>query len=385
MKMSDFIWLNPFIQEEEHKMTLAELYPDWWRGDGLFHLMDLAHFEMPWSDYIGGERLDILYFGSHSGGKLCSPFIKRYAEVLDNDYHLLRENLPAIIRKAFGINWAALWNTYEVEYNPLHNYDMTETRELTSEKDESKVTDGSLRKTGTDALQHGKTESVSKSSTETGTQTFGKIDTTTHGKSQTDALQHGENETITHGKSVTDALTHGKTDTTTHGKTVNDDNYRYGFNSGTTPEPSDKETIAETGTTAVATTGTDRDVVTESGTTATAHSGTDTRTITDSGTTRVAESGSDGTSITESGQESLTSGGTDTQTKNLLDETDVTETLDQSVEESEETHRSGNIGVTTTQKLIQEEREVWLWNYFEQVFNDVDSLLALQIHDPCRV
>lgn len=385
MKMSDFIWLNPFIQEEEHKMTLAELYPDWWRGDGLFHLMDLAHFEMPWSDYIGGELLDILYFGSHSGGKLCSPFIKRYAEVLDNDYDLLRENLPAIIRKAFGINWAALWNTYQVEYNPLHNYDVTETRELTSEKDESKVTDGSVHKTGTDSLQHGKTETASKSATETGSQRYGKIETTDHGKGFTDELEHGKIETVDHGKEVTDSLTHGKTDTTTHGKKVDDENYRYGFNSGVTPEPSDKETITESGTTKVETTGIDADVVTESGTTETTYTGTDTRTVSERGTTKVTDSGSDGTSLTKSGQETITSGGTDTQTKNLLDETDVTETLDQNVEESEETHRSGNIGVTTTQKLIQEEREVWLWNYFEQVFNDVDSLLALQIHDPCRV
>lgn len=54
-------------------------------------------------------------------------------------------------------------------------------------------------------------------------------------------------------------------------------------------------------------------------------------------------------------------------------------------EEEENIHRAGNIGVTTTQKLIQEERDLWLWNFFDQVFNDLDKELALMFHDPCRV
>ena len=54
-------------------------------------------------------------------------------------------------------------------------------------------------------------------------------------------------------------------------------------------------------------------------------------------------------------------------------------------EEEETTRRAGNIGVTTTQKLIQEERDLWLWNFFDQVFNDLDRELALMFHDPCRV
>ena len=54
-------------------------------------------------------------------------------------------------------------------------------------------------------------------------------------------------------------------------------------------------------------------------------------------------------------------------------------------EEEEEFHKSGNIGVTTTQKMIQEERELWIWNYFDQIFDDLDRELALMFHDSCRV
>ena len=45
----------------------------------------------------------------------------------------------------------------------------------------------------------------------------------------------------------------------------------------------------------------------------------------------------------------------------------------------------GNIGVTTNQKLIEDERNLWLWNFFDQIFKDLDRELALAIHDPCRV
>ena len=38
--------------------------------------------------------------------------------------------------------------------------------------------------------------------------------------------------------------------------------------------------------------------------------------------------------------------------------------------------RGGNIGVTSTQKLVSEERDSWLWNFYEQVFKDIDSILT---------
>ena len=54
-------------------------------------------------------------------------------------------------------------------------------------------------------------------------------------------------------------------------------------------------------------------------------------------------------------------------------------------EEVESTRRSGNIGVTTTQNMITEERKLWLWNYFDQVFGDLDRELSLFVYDSCRV
>ena len=42
--------------------------------------------------------------------------------------------------------------------------------------------------------------------------------------------------------------------------------------------------------------------------------------------------------------------------------------------------RSGNIGVTTSQQMIENERQLWFWNFFECVFMDIDKILVLKIY-----
>lgn len=130
----------------------------------------------------------------------------------------------------------------------------------------------------------------------------------------------------------TEGLTHGMVETTQHGRTEDNVNYKYGLN-----------------------------------------------------TTEYQQNRSDENVSTEGGTTTTTDSGTDTTTRNLVDSTDQTVKEDNEGTEHEETHRYGNIGVTTTQKLLQEERNLWLWNFFDEVFNDLDKELALAFHDPCRV
>ena len=42
--------------------------------------------------------------------------------------------------------------------------------------------------------------------------------------------------------------------------------------------------------------------------------------------------------------------------------------------------RTGNIGTNTFQNLLQQERNIWMYDFFEQVFNDVDSVLTIPIY-----
>ena len=44
------------------------------------------------------------------------------------------------------------------------------------------------------------------------------------------------------------------------------------------------------------------------------------------------------------------------------------------------TNRKGNIGATTTQFMLNSERETWVWNFYNQVFDDIDKILTLAIY-----
>ena len=73
------------------------------------------------------------------------------------------------------------------------------------------------------------------------------------------------------------------------------------------------------------------------------------------------DSGEMGT--TNTGKVTSEDSGTDTHTRNY------------------ELTRTGNIGVTTSQQMLQSERDLWLWNFFRNiVFPDLDRVLALRIY-----
>ena len=283
--MSEFYWLNPFFEAAKPEPILREAFA--WEDNGIFvALQDVAEagsINLPWGGE-DAETLDLAYFGNHSGGKFCSPVVKLLLQtesMVDEDGRINSigtHKLAGILLRKYFTNWTSLWATNVASYDPIHNYNMYEERDLATTENGEVVTDGTLARTGTDTLQHGKVETVA------------------------------------------------------HGRTSEEMTYRYGINTDTeNPKPSDKVNTDEGGST-------------------------------------------------------LTSNsGSDVQTKNLQDKNDVTETTDNDGTEHEEIHRYGNIGVTTTQKLIQEERQLWLWNYFDQIFEDLDRELALAFHDPCRV
>lgn len=44
--------------------------------------------------------------------------------------------------------------------------------------------------------------------------------------------------------------------------------------------------------------------------------------------------------------------------------------------------RSGNIGVTTSQQMIESERKLWLWNFFDDiVYPDIDRVLTINMYE----
>lgn len=81
-----------------------------------------------------------------------------------------------------------------------------------------------------------------------------------------------------------------------------------------------------------------------------------------------------------------TNGGTDTTTTTATGTSkDIDDTTDMN-EENETISRTrvGNTGQNTYQDLLRQEFELWRWNFFTQVFEDVDKFLVLSVYSDCQ-
>ena len=283
---------------------LNDVFPNGITGNGIFNALNTLS-PLPWSgedSIISNVSLDVEYYGNFSGGKIVSPLIDRIVE--GETATTTEENKIAnVIISMYYMKWAKLYATMLFEYDPIENYDMLEVM----------TNDATVK-------QYGRTVT--------------RTDNLSHAKTGTDTLTHNTTETrtdnLSHAKTGTDTLTHNTTETTTPNLTVNNSNSVYGFNSSTAVN-ADAQTRTETGTQAVAKTGTEQQGYNS--------------TETDTGTQANAESGSD------------------TSTRNYR------------------LTRSGNIGVTTSQQMIEQERNLWLWDFFYSVvFPDIDRVMTIPIY-----
>lgn len=70
-----------------------------------------------------------------------------------------------------------------------------------------------------------------------------------------------------------------------------------------------------------------------------------------------------------------------TETGNTTRTDNLSQSLSDDSTVTRELHRSGNIGVTTTQQMIQSERELYTWNFFYKiVFPALDKILTLPLY-----
>lgn len=79
---------------------------------------------------------------------------------------------------------------------------------------------------------------------------------------------------------------------------------------------------------------------------------------------------------TETGTDTTDHTNTDTYNRSYTETgTDTT-----SGKSSRKLTRTGNIGTNTFQNLLQQERNIWMYDFFEQIFKDVDSVLTISIY-----
>ena len=346
---------------------LNDVFPLAITGHGIFDSMNqIQTLPFPVSPLI----MDIEYFGNVSGNKIVSPLIDRV--VSDEEITPTEENtLSNVIISMYYKKWEKLYDTFELEYNPIQNYDMEET--MTNDETVHEYGKTVQR---TDNLTHAKT----------GTET--QTDNLTEQRTDNLSAQRTDNLSKSVDRSVTE--THNTTETETPNLTNNTNNKIFGFNSSVGVD-SDSQEMTSTGTTTNAKTGTvttDTDETeNNTGTQTTLNTGTQTNAKTGTVTTDTDETENNtGTQTTlntgtqtnnktgtiemshnvtdrDTGTQNTATGGTDTDTRNY--------TL----------RRSGNIGVTTSQQMIQAERDLWLWDFFHTVvFPDVDKVLTIPIY-----
>lgn len=309
--------------------------------------------------------------------------------------------------------------TPNLSHTETKNLADSETRNLTGSDDS--LTTYNSTETETQNLTDTKTNALTRLETRNlaGTNdtdtTYGRIETETHNLSQSGSSTETPNTT------VTDTTTNMITNTTSS-------NGRHGFNSSTDGVPvafsegdntvngsvsrqttgtvgtitsnSDTGTLTtgytgldkvendttDTGTVNVSDTGTV--TTTNTGTDAIAKTGTDKveRDITDTGTVITTHTGTD--TIQETGTEQVVDGTSDTGTvtvgvtgTNTIDrDSTETGTDNRDISYDRDVTRDGNIGATTTQQMISEERQLWLWNFFHQVYRDVDSIMCSALY-----
>ena len=279
----------------QERKKINEVIPNWLIGSGIFSALN--GYAVPWQYENIASELDLEYHGNISGDKYVSPLVNK---VLGTDTTLSDTDLTTlagVIYNLYGKNWEKLWNTLDLEYNPIENYNMVEKMS----NDET-------------VIDYGRSHT--------------RTDNTTHSKTGTD--------TIT--PNLTERTTPNLVETTTPNLSDTTDNSVFGFNSSTAVG-ANSSSNSKTGTNTVA------------------QSGMTTTTNTGNSTTGYNTQDRNTGTVTDNDN------GSDTHTRNY--------TLT----------RSGNIGVTTSQMMIESERSLQKWYYFfEVVFPDIDRVLTLSIY-----
>lgn len=303
------------------KISPATPYWTSWTGQGIFTaLKNIA----PWGNTVNEARLNDMY-GLSRQNKIISPLAYSiYFEVTYPESHKLDTPTTTLAEMAiaeFGEKWSRLWELRNTDYDPLENYRMTETG------GDSNIKTGSITRTDTGTV----------TGTHTGTDTLTKSGEETHSKGGSEVHTFAGKE---------------KTTNTVTSNTTGTDNGVYGFNSATAV-PSDTSTGTQTGLS-------DSELEFTN------------RTNTDSFNNRVDTDGFTNRQDTQS--KNLT----DAETRNLsAGETynSVTDTGSHSLS------RYGNIGVTTSEQMAQSQIELWqVFDFFQIVFKDIDSIMLLDIY-----
>lgn len=347
-------------------------------------LTDLNQFDVPWQDLDISDELDVGYYW-HSARKLISPLLSDILGArLQSDFTSgltteQRTKIAGTVYVMFHRKWVKLWELYNLNYNPIANYYLSES-ETTVEDGE-----GTQRDTGT------QTHVSDTDTTNTGTDTIVTDSTVTNTGTDTHAISKNESDGGSESRIVDRDTTNTGTDTTvrdvdgTDTGTIVDDqsstgeNGIFGFNS-------DTSVGANTNSGTFDGTRTNNLAHTEDTTNTETLNLAGTEDVTDTHTRQLTHTATN--SDTETKNLTTDEDATKTETQNLASTIDTTNTrtdnLTRTTEENTTINRilnkTGNAGFNTPQEMLLADIELWQWNFFKGVFEDIDTVLALPVY-----
>lgn len=301
------------------KIVLNDVFNEWLNSKGILNVLT-TNFEVPWKNAVDGSVLDLEYHGNHSGQKIIAPLVEK----LITEDGISDENarkLAGVIYYRNITNWQKLWDTLSFDYNPIHNVDAVEIKKI----HKGEQTDTFDKGAQVNELSKG--EQIDKSK-------FG---------------QH--TDTIDLGPQTNDNTIGAQTTTNTNGsQSTTTVNGIAGFNSSdySNADKSKTDSDSYTDTSAVS-------ARTDSNTLGSRH---------------------DSETFGERNDEITYGERLDSTTDGARHDSSVSGERD----DEEELERKGNIGVTTTQNLISQERKLWDWKFFDRVFDDIDNILVIDIY-----
>lgn len=321
-----------------------------------------SHIPYEYPENITPSLLDVQFYSNY-GLRTIAPVVMNFLTdkgILENDS---LDEIGKIIFEMYHYKWDKQLAIYSIQYNPIYNYkdEYHETHSLESNDIKGKEWDESNNGTRTDNLA----ETISKG--------VSQLTKRTDNLSQlkTDNLNEEHSGTLTENSTRTDNLQKKETRNLNQSNDENVNDNVYGFNStnavGDTNGTS-HSTITNTGTTQFDNTGTQQNNV----------STIDGRNIANTGTSKFDNTGTQEVNVTHSGEDTTTHTGT--QQNVLQKEGKNNEKDDYNESGSREYEHIGNIGNHPTQQLINDEIELWRWNFIQEMLDDVKNFLTIPMY-----
>lgn len=358
--------------------------------DGVFTRMNYD-----FHDIVDASTLDFLFMSSFSKRNV-SPvieFIKELSpEYEDDPFAPLEEpellTLAARMLDYYKNKWDRLAEVYSVEYDPIHNY--LDEWEDTMDQDSSE----SETSSGTDTMLYNSSTNHNNTRTDDLVEeterdlTNGNTREFQNDKTRTD-YNSGESHTIDANDPMREDIGYGRTDTKRgEENTVNsgsDTNSVWGFNSSdavnsdrTTLGTTNRHTFGEPnqGNNPLVETLGGHDVTVKTGT------NTDSKTGYDESTRsgRIVDNGTEGGEETVTNTGTVTNVGTDSHSGTDMRTTSNGTNETASIYRDRSGKHFGNIGNLTSQKMLNEEIELWKWNYIQAVLDDARDFLTLPVY-----